>query len=65
MAPSNNRIIRYVRESRDELRKVIWPTRSETVRHTLLVIGISVFVALFLGIADWLFNKGLQYIISR
>ena len=65
MALSNNRIVRYVRESRDELRKVIWPTRSETVRHTLLVIGISVFVAIFLGIADWFFSKGLEYIISR
>jgi preprotein translocase subunit SecE len=61
---SNNRITRYVKESREELRKVIWPTRREIVQHTLLVIGISLFVAVFLGAADWLFNKGLQYIIA-
>ncbi|MFA6197706.1 MAG: preprotein translocase subunit SecE [Patescibacteria group bacterium] len=62
---SNNRITRYIKESKDELRKVIWPSRQDTVRHTLLVIGISVFVAIFLGLADWFFNKGLRYIIDR
>jgi preprotein translocase subunit SecE len=43
----------YIRESRDELRKVVWPTRQETTSHTLLVIGISLAVAAFLGLADF------------
>ncbi len=46
------RLIPYFRESREELKKVAWPLWLETRNNTLLVIGISVFVALFLGAAD-------------
>lgn len=42
----------YFRESREELKKVVWPSWLETRNNTLLVIGISVFVALFLGLTD-------------
>ena len=45
-------LISYFRESREELKKVAWPTWLETRNNTLLVIGISVFVAVFLGAAD-------------
>lgn len=47
-----NRLFGYFRESREELKKVAWPTWLETRNNTLLVVGISVFVALFLGLAD-------------
>lgn len=46
------RLPSYFREAREELRKVAWPTWLETRNNTLLVIGISVFVAVFLGLAD-------------
>lgn len=42
----------YFREAREELRKVAWPTWLETRNNTMLVIGISIFVAAFLGLAD-------------
>lgn len=45
-------LVSYFREAREELKKVAWPTWLETRNNTLLVIGISVFVALFLGAAD-------------
>ncbi|MBI5467049.1 MAG: preprotein translocase subunit SecE [Candidatus Kerfeldbacteria bacterium] len=46
------RLFGYFRESREELKKVAWPTWLETRNNTLLVVGISLFVALFLGLAD-------------
>lgn len=46
------RLPSYFRESREELRKVAWPTWLETRNNTLLVIGISIFVAAFLGLSD-------------
>lgn len=61
----NNRVIRYLKESKDELKKVVWPTRQETVRNTLLVIGVSVGVAVFLGLIDYIFNLGLTRLIER
>lgn len=59
-----NRLFQYVRESRDELKKVVWPTRQETVRHTIMVIAISVAVAVFLGALDYVFAIGLDVILK-
>ncbi|MBP6855515.1 MAG: preprotein translocase subunit SecE [Candidatus Pacebacteria bacterium] len=53
----------YFVESFYELKQVNWPTKNETVRLTLVVIGLSLGVALFLGILDILFSYGLQSII--
>lgn len=56
------RLPAYFRQSREELRKVAWPTWHETRNNTLLVIGISVFVALFLGLADLGFSALFSFI---
>ena len=49
-------ITQYLKDSRAELKKVTWPTREQTKNHTLMVIGLSVAVALFLGTLDYVFN---------
>ncbi len=53
----------YFREAREEISKVVWPTRKELRRHTVIVIVISLAVALFLGLLDVLLKRGLQYIV--
>lgn len=60
-----NKIATYIRESIAEMKKVTWPTKKETYNYTLLVIGISLGVALFLGILDYIFAQGFQFIINR
>ncbi|MFA5070664.1 MAG: preprotein translocase subunit SecE [Patescibacteria group bacterium] len=59
-----NRLISYFKESKEELKKVNWPTRKQTIKNTLIVIGVSVGVALFLGLVDYLLSFGLTRIIS-
>ena len=54
----------YFTESYKELRKVIWPSRQETLRYTLLVIAVSLGVALVLGGFDILFSYLVKYLIS-
>ncbi len=56
---------RYFRESFEELRKVSWPRWLETRNNTLLVIGISLFVAVFLGLCDLLFSYIFQNVILK
>ena len=51
-----SKIAKFFKEVRIELKKVTWPTRAETIRYTLLVIGVSAGVALFLGGLDYLFS---------
>ncbi len=60
-----NKIVSYIRESIAEMKKVTWPTKKETYNYTLLVIGISLGAAIFLGILDYLFTYGLQFIINK
>jgi preprotein translocase subunit SecE len=48
--------ITFLKEVRHELRRVTWPTRQEAIKHTLIVIGVSLGVAAFLGGLDLLFS---------
>ena len=56
-----NRMIQFIKESRVELKKVSWPTRQDTIRHTLTVMVMSGTVALFLGGIDFV----MQFILTR
>ena len=51
-----NAIVRYLRETFFELKKVSWPTRSEATNLTLIVITVTTILALILGIMDWVFT---------
>ena len=57
------KIISFLKEVKLEMKKVNWPTRKETVRYTLIVIGLSVAVAAFLGTLDFIFNTLLTRFI--
>lgn len=54
----------FWQESRQELKRVNWPTREETIRYTLFVVGFSIFLALFLGVIDYGFVLALEKIIA-
>ena len=56
-----SKIGNFLTEVRVELKKVTWPTRQETISYTWAVIGISLGVALFLGLADLVF----QWVMNR
>jgi len=59
------KLINYIKASIEEMKKVTWPTKKETYNYTLLVIGISIALAAFLGSVDYLFTKGLELIINK
>ncbi len=60
-----NRFINYLKGTRAELKQVNWPTRSQTMNYTLLVIGVSAAVAAFLGASDKLFAYLIQKFILK
>lgn len=55
----------FLKEVRDELKKVVWPTRSEIIRLTSIVILVSVMVGIFLGTVDFILTQLLNLIIVR
>ncbi len=56
--------INYLKDTRGELRHVSWPTRSQAMVFTALVIVISVVTAFLLGLFDFGFTKALEFIIE-
>jgi preprotein translocase subunit SecE len=58
------KIVEYVKDTRGELKHVSWPTRKQAVIFTAIVIALSIFVALFLGLFDFLFTKALSFLIG-
>ncbi len=60
-----NKLTNYIKGSVEEMKKVTWPTKKETKNFTLLVIGISVGVAIFLGALDYIFSFALEQLLNR
>jgi preprotein translocase subunit SecE len=59
-----NALAIYLRETRGELRKVTWPTREEAQRLTLIVLGVTILMAIFLGSLDFLFSTGVKSLVE-
>lgn len=59
-----NPFINYIKASIEELKKVAWPTRAETIRYSILVIAISTGLALAIGIIDFVLNLGVEKLID-
>jgi preprotein translocase subunit SecE len=59
----DNRIVRYFRETWYELKKVSWPTRREGLNLTLMVIAVTTFLSIVLGLMDYLFQTAFSLII--
>ena len=57
------KITTFLKEVKLEIRKVNWPTRQQTVRYTLIILGISFVVAVFLGGLDFFFTTLLDKFI--
>ncbi|MFA5318168.1 MAG: preprotein translocase subunit SecE [Patescibacteria group bacterium] len=59
------KISNYLKESIEEIKKVTWPTKKETRQYTILVIIVSLSVAIYLGLLDYIFNFLLELIIIK
>jgi preprotein translocase subunit SecE len=57
-------LIRYLRESKEEMKKVTWPSKQDTIKYTILVVVLSIVIAAFFGGFDWLLNLGLENLIK-
>ncbi|MBX4190411.1 preprotein translocase subunit SecE [Candidatus Parcubacteria bacterium] len=60
-----NKLVTFLKEVRVEMSKVIWPTRNQMVVYTLVVIGLSAVLALFLGVVDFGFQAALNKLLLK
>lgn len=54
----------YLIEAVAEMRKVVWPTKKQTMSYTTLVIGLTLGMAVFMVVLDYFFNIGLKLLIQ-
>lgn len=59
-----SKITEYFKETKTELKHVIWPSKKQTTYFTLIVIILSVVISYYLGIFDYIFSQILQKIIT-
>jgi len=58
-----NKIVTFLKEVRLEMKKVNWPTRQQTIKYTLTVIGVCLTVAIYLGGLDFLYTNLLNKLV--
>ncbi len=57
-------ILDYLKETRAELKHVNWATRKQAVAYTSVVIGISVAIAAYLGLFDFIFTQIIKILLA-
>ena len=65
LSPSGKRFLAYGQQSYEELRRVVWPTRKETLNTTGLVMAFVVIIAFFLFFCDMIIEWGLYDVLLR
>jgi len=63
LSPPGKQFLGFARESYDETRRVVWPSRKETVNMTGIVFALVVAMALFLFVVDKLLEWGLYDVL--
>jgi len=58
------RLWNYLLDSKEEMKKVTWPSKAATTKYSVMVIAMSVGIALLFAVLDFVFNLGLQELIK-
>jgi len=58
-------VVGFGREARAEVRKVVWPSRQETVQTTLMVIVAVIIIGIFLWLIDMMLVSAVQYLTGQ
>jgi preprotein translocase subunit SecE len=56
--------VKFLQEVRQEVSKVTWPTRNETVISTLMVLGMVALASIFFLLADQIISWGVQALLK-
>ena len=59
-----NGLTKWFRGMKSELKKVVWPTWSQVLNNTLVVIVVSLIFAVILGVIDWLAGEGITALLG-
>jgi preprotein translocase subunit SecE len=58
------KVTQFLKEAKVELKKVVWPTRKQTMASTAVVIIIVFIVSIYLGIIDFVLAKLVKFVLG-
>ena len=58
-AKKENKVAKFFRSTKSELKKIVWPTWKQICNKTLIVIGVVVLFAILIAVLDVLFNLSI------
>ena len=61
---ADNRVVKYFREVRAEMRKVTWPPRAEVARLSTIVVVVLIVASAFMAIVDYAFSWMMRIIVN-
>ena len=59
-----NKLVSFLEETKTELKKVTWPTRNDVAGSTVVVLGTTLALSLFIGFFDYLFTITMRLLIK-
>ena len=59
-----NKAIAFIKDVRNEMSRVTWPSRDELLNSTGIVIVTTVLLSIFVGIANLIIPKGIGWILT-
>jgi preprotein translocase subunit SecE len=59
-----NQVVQFFREVKAELQKVTFPTRQETVGHTIVVLVLTAIISVYLGMSDWALARIVKMLLQ-
>ena len=56
---SGNKLFKFFKEVKSEMKKVAWPSKKQVTKNTLIVIAVVLVIGVFIWLLDLLFQFGL------
>lgn len=64
MAEKKNRIMKFFRETKSEMKKVSWPSREQLIRNTGVILAFVAIMTVILSLVDFGFERLLSLIVK-
>ncbi len=64
-AKKENKFVKYLKGTKSELKKIVWPTWKQVIKNTLIVLIVVIIIGLIIAGLDLLFNGVLLKLITK
>ncbi|MEA2020344.1 MAG: preprotein translocase subunit SecE [Patescibacteria group bacterium] len=60
-----NSLTKFLKEVRQEMKKVVWPSKDEAIKLTAIVLGVVIFIGLYIAFLDYIFSRLIRLAVTK